>query len=84
MEIKITEVRCSESNIDEQYFINKIQLLIDNGFQLLKGDIFDVEDLIDIESDYINYKVRGRQIFVSSENIEVMYYIELLHPHYAK
>ena len=84
MEIKVTEVRCFESNIDEKYFIDKIQLLIDNGFQLLKGDTFDVEDLTVEYGDYINYKVRGRQIFVSSENIEIMYYIELLHPHLAK
>jgi hypothetical protein len=81
MKIKVTEVRCFECNIDEQYFIDKIQLLIDSGLHLQKGDIFDVENLLEENADYINYKVKGRQIFVSSENIEVMYYIELLFPY---
>lgn len=81
MKIKVTEVRCFDSNIDEQYFIDKIQLLIDSGFHLQKGDTFDVENLTEENADYINYKVGERQIFVSSENIEVIYYIELLFPH---
>jgi hypothetical protein len=77
MEIKVTEVTCFDSKIDEQYFIDKIQILIDSGFHLQKGDIFDVKNLLKEDVDYINYKVGDRQIFVSSENIEIIYYIDL-------
>jgi hypothetical protein len=63
--------------INEKYLIDKIYFLLNCGLQLLKYDIIDVpENLEDEDMDYIHYRVIERQIWIHSNKINIIYYID--------
>jgi hypothetical protein len=63
--------------INKKYLIDKIYFLLNCGLQLLKYDIIDVpENLEDEDTDYIHYRVIERQIWIHSNKINIIYYID--------
>ena len=63
--------------INKKYLIEKIQFLIDSGFVLVKKDMFDApKNPKDENGEWIHYFVKRRQVFVKSNMINIIYYIE--------